>query len=127
MSKRKNRTPNLPKATVERAREQAAQNEGSTEERSEERAARRAERRAEREKVSANSRRGLQPAVPAASRKKENLANSTYLREALAKPTKFVSEEQLHEEYGYVLADVRNMFALAAALMVLMAILAQFI
>lgn len=125
MSKRKNRTPNLPKAAVERAREQV---EEAADERSEDRAARRAERRAEREKLSVAARRGgLQPAASVTARKKDNLKDSTYLRQALAKPSKFVSEEELHQEYGYVVADIRSMFVLAGALMVLMVVLAQFI
>jgi hypothetical protein len=49
------------------------------------------------------------------------------IRDLLENPTKTVSESQLREDYQHVLVDLRNMGVLAAALMVLLVILAQFI
>lgn len=43
----------------------------------------------------------------------------------LANPTKVVTEADLHKEYGYVIADLRSMGILAAALIVALVALAQ--
>ena len=55
------------------------------------------------------------------------MLDSEAMEEMLANPTKFVTEEELRGEYNYVLLDLRNMGMLAAALMVLLVGLAQFI
>jgi hypothetical protein len=47
------------------------------------------------------------------------------INELLHNPTKVVTEDQLRSEYGYVLADIRGMFALAAGLIVLLIALAM--
>ena len=44
--------------------------------------------------------------------------------ELLDNPTKTVTEAELHAQYGYVLADLRSMFALAAVLFVVMIVVA---
>lgn len=115
MSKRKERR-NLPKASVDRARDEV---DSSTS-----RALRRAARREER---SASSSSFDKPTITQRNREGSGGSSSEMLRQALAKPTKFVSEEQLHQEYGYVLSDLRNMFILAGGLFVLLIVLAQFI
>lgn len=48
-----------------------------------------------------------------------------YVRERLAHPTITVSEAELHQQYGYVVKDLRSMGLLAATLVVALIILAQ--
>jgi hypothetical protein len=135
MSKRKNRknAPNLPKAALERARAQArgeeyvppepvVEDEMPEEDEEEVEATDRADRRNER-----RSRRRTTPAQYSKRRSDGEPLTNDALETALARPTKFVSEEELHEEYGHVVTDIRNMFVLAAVLMVLLVALAQFI
>ena len=45
----------------------------------------------------------------------------------LANPTKFVTEEELREDYRHVITDLRNMGMLAAVLMIALVALAQLI
>lgn len=60
-------------------------------------------------------------------RNKSSEMDSEQIAHLLANPTKVVSEEELHEEYGYVLRDLRNMGVLAVLLMVVLVLLAQLI
>lgn len=137
-NKNKNTSPNLPESTLERARKQiqgeldegegevpskieAAKPVTPTASESEQRA-RRSRRQAARRQAASNPASGQFSNRP----KRDNLS-SEYIAELLANPTKTVTEEQLHEEYGYVLADLRSMGILTAALMVLLVGLAQFI
>ena len=141
MAKRRNKsnrntTPNLPESTLERARQQISgeleEGEGevqakgksaqSTTSADAAREARRSRRQAARRQVNSNVASGQY-----SNRTKSDNLSSEYIAELLANPTKFVTEEQLHEEYGFVLADLRSMGILAAALMVLLVMLAQFI
>ncbi|MCC6615024.1 MAG: hypothetical protein IT320_16220 [Anaerolineae bacterium] len=46
------------------------------------------------------------------------------VNDMLNHPTKIVTEDQLRSEYGYVMADIRNMFLLALGLIVLLVVLA---
>lgn len=46
------------------------------------------------------------------------------VNEMLLNPTKVVTEDQLRNEYGYVLADIRSMALLAAGLVVLLVVMA---
>lgn len=62
-----------------------------------------------------------------AQRSKRGELDGEQIAHLLANPTKIVSEEELHEEYGYVLRDLRNMGILAATLFVVLVMLAQFI
>ncbi len=43
----------------------------------------------------------------------------------LAHPTKIVTEDELRAQYGFVIADLRNMGLLALGLMVALVVLAQ--
>jgi hypothetical protein len=58
-------------------------------------------------------------------RRRERELTLAEIEDILAHPTKTVTEAELHAQYGYVLADLRNMGALAAALFVLLVVLAQ--
>lgn len=136
--KSKRTRPNLPQETLERARAQAGEEveeeaieQPETEdvkvaEEAKQKAQRR-EARARRRKASGITRQ--QQDSPQFSkdkrRRKTEEMDQSEIAYLLAHPTKEVSEEQLHEEYGYVLADLRNMGLLAAALFVGLILLAQ--
>ncbi len=141
MAKRRtksNRTtsPNLPESTLERARKQVSGEleEGSGEAFSkvstakpatpadEARRERRSRRQAARRQSGGGSASGQ-----FSQRSKRDSLSSEYISEMLANPTIHVSEAQLREEYGFVLADLRSMGILAAVLMIFLVLLAQFI
>lgn len=119
MSKRKKRntSPDLPQAALERARQQA--NEPEEETRST------TERRSERREPAI--RRSQPETISYSQRNKKDEMDSETMQHLLAHPTRIVSEEELQGEYQYVLNDIRSMFILAAGLMVALVILAQFI
>lgn len=152
MSKRKNRdrAPNIPQETLERARQQAEiaenveqQNSKKSDIAPSEAAARVQEtlRVSETSGLSREQRRaaqGVNPARrrPASSglpdaaprpRRKRNADELTVaeIEELLANPTKTVTEAELHAHYGYVLKDLRNMGILAAASFIFLIVLAQ--
>jgi hypothetical protein len=139
MAKRRNRAPNIPAETLERARQQAR---GVTEEVPVEKPVEtkpapvqsapatrtRTERRSEvRSSTAGSSRRAnLQSGQP--GRRTRNIEDMSpeMISNILAHPTKIVTEEELHQQYGYVLTDLRNMFLLAAALFAALILLAIF-
>lgn len=135
MSKRKNRKnqrPNLPKATLERARQQL--NEGVEEEQEEvveaapsRRSAARAESAPAPSPRAAGGRKGrLTPQQIERAKQRDELDAET-IAYTLAHPYKEVSDEELATEYRHVLLDLRNMGILAAVLIVMLVVLAQFI
>jgi hypothetical protein len=131
MSKRRNKKPNLPDDVLARARKQAGIEEPEeveeVEEEIEEPKKNGKNGNGEKSVVErAARRRKLSPVQLERSRKRGDL-DAEVIREMLENPTDFVSEEQLREEYQFVLFDLRNMGILAAALMVLLVALAQFI
>jgi hypothetical protein len=138
MAKRRKKRPNIPKATLDRARRQAGLTPASDEtpDESDATADDSADADSDGDSTSATpaqtsveraaQRRQLSLVQLERSRRKGEL-NSEMIQELLANPTDYVSEEQLHEEYEHVLIDLRNMGVLAAALMVLLVALAQFI
>ena len=149
MSKRKKRgskSPNLPQEVLDRARAQAkgetyvpdydapdASDDVAEEviEAEEEVTAAKSSRSSAsdiRSRRGSSRRRSAPAAAQYSKRRGGDVAiGSDAMQQLLTKPTKFVSEEELRSEYGYVVADIRNMFLLAGALMVLLVILAQFI
>jgi hypothetical protein len=64
------------------------------------------------------------PSTAAVARAETAALPQEMINELLQNPTKTVTEEQLRSEYGHVLADIRNMFILALALVILLFILA---
>lgn len=128
--RRRNKKPNIPDQTLARARRQAGvddvaeadDNTDSDEQESNEEASAEAATPPQ----SASRRRRIGAVKLERSRRKGELTNEM-IEEVLANPTTFVTEEQMQEEYQHVLLDLRNMGTLAAALMVLLVILAQFI
>lgn len=63
--------------------------------------------------------------APRPRRRKSEELTMAEIEDLLEHPTKTVTEAQLRADYGYVLADLRNMGALAAALFIFLIILAQ--
>jgi hypothetical protein len=131
MSKRRNRNSNanIPQETLERARQQAAGTNAASadeEEVAESKSARvepAAPARA-RTTVSAAARRGS-GAQSVRKRKSDDKMSPEAVADILANPTKAVTEEELRAQYGFVIADLRNMGLLALGLMVALVVLAQ--
>lgn len=129
MSKRKNRnqSPNIPQSTLERARQQlggdASESVAAVETKVEKAAPVVAE------KVEAVARpRATRPARPAGAparttSRKEDKHDMAYIRARLANPTRVVTEDQLKQEYGYVIKDLRWMGGLAAILVVALVVI----
>ena len=61
------------------------------------------------------------------SSKKRGQTDQDKIQYMLENPTKIVTEEELRKEYFHVLIDLRNMGLLAAVLIAVLVILAQFI
>ena len=122
MAKRRRKKPNIPKAALEHARQEAtddpqpAKSDGP---KAEVKAEPEAVKPAKAEnKPKPRRRRGDIESAKLAKRKNEGTLDSEYVAEMLANPTKVVTEEELHEDYGYVIRDLRNMGILAAVLFV---------
>lgn len=136
MSKRKQRKsgPDLPSDVLERARQQIAQESQppaeavpasapastprpaaapvSSYRRTAERAAR---RRAEQ-----------MPAQGRRNGEQRPVLDIDYVRDRLAHPTVIVTEEQLRQQYGYVIADLRRIALLAIGLVAALVVIARF-
>ena len=145
---RKSNAPNLPASTLERARRQAQGEVVESETEIEEELIEEAEEvaapiaqaatesksdravtssRRETRSSSSSSRRRTPDRVQTSRRSDKADLHTDAIEGALLKPTKYVTEEDLRAEYGYVVADIRNMAILAAVLMVALVILAQLI
>ncbi|MCA9914763.1 MAG: hypothetical protein KC496_15525 [Anaerolineae bacterium] len=122
--RRSSKKPNLPQSTLERARRQADGSADTPEEMPEKAAA------PVQEKPKASSaesrRRKVNPAQLERSRQRGELTHEM-IESMLHNPTVTVTQEQLREDYGHVLLDLRNMGLLAAVLFVVLVALAQFI
>jgi hypothetical protein len=128
VAKRRNSSsPNIPEETLRRAREQAQDGNETEQPRqanytySKSRAERRADLRAA---ESGAPRRRIQTDESGRRTRRVEEITPEYVAQMLANPTKVVTEEQLHQQYGYVLADLRNMFILAGALFAALIVLA---
>jgi hypothetical protein len=143
MSKRRNRkqSPNLPPEMLERARQQLGkveEAEETVEEEVQAAAPVQPEPKAPAAKPAApaprpvkssssttrarSNRRSLQPAQSRGDRKSDS-TDTRYIRSRLENPTRFVSKEQLKEEYSYVINDLRTMGVLAVILLVAMVVI----
>lgn len=120
MSKRRNRRtqPNLPDEVLARARREAGVEDAP------------AETDATDEAVPARRSRDQLPQVQRRKRQRdvepEELTGAE-IAERLANPTKEVTEEDLRQQYNYVLADLRSMGILAGLLFVIMIVVARFL
>ncbi len=119
--KKKSQAPNIPQEVLDRARDLVAEEEDASalEEtrKDQERRAARAERRARR--------RGS--AAPLEAQGERAVKDPTVVAEMLHNPSIVVSEEELKSTYSYVISDLRSMGILAAVLLVVLVLLAQFI
>lgn len=107
LSKRRKRRPNLPQSTLARARREAGLEATSA------------------SPVTSAPARARRSAAPRPPRRPRSLRSAEELTqdeiaERLANPLRQVSEAQLRAQYSYVIADLRSMGLLAAALFVLM-------
>lgn len=130
MSSRKTRksTSSIPKATLERAREQAGLPAEPTREATPTSEAKATPvKTASKPATSGNARKTRVTAAQLERAKKRDELDHEMVAHILAHPTKMVTEEELHQAYGYVLRDLRNMGLLAAALMVVLVVIAQFL
>jgi hypothetical protein len=132
MSKRKAKKrarPNLPQSTLDRARRQVdgedvnVPAEETTQETADASVDELTQARLEQQKR-IRERKRVQNKQSEVARSSGEL-DQEYISDMLANPVKVVTEEQMHEEYGHVVVDLRNMGLLAGALLVLLVILAQ--
>lgn len=129
MSKRRRKKPNLPQETLDKAREEAGLPLESDEEEAEEvevveAPASKATPASLQASASQRRRKRAVGAAQLDKRKAEGKLNSNYIADMLEHPTKVVSEEELHQEYGFVLKDLRNMGLLAASLFIVLIVMA---
>ncbi|GEM_PF-914387 len=82
-------------------------------------ASRRAEREARRRSITQMGDESARTPI------KTQLLDQDKITELLHNPTRFVSEDELRQEYSYVIADIRSMGILTGSLIVLMIVLAQ--
>lgn len=138
MSKRrkKGNKPNIPQATLDRARQQAGlpveepveEIEEIEEEPVKAQAAPKSPSKPKDTRPARRTRARSTGSVQLDTRKKRRSEPETYqIEDALAHPTVFPDNEDLQAEYGFVLRDLRNMFLLAAVLMVALVLMASFI
>jgi hypothetical protein len=139
MSKRKNRTANIPQETLDQVQGQAAKTApppANVE--SVEAAApkpvrvqtppRPRTRTSERRASGGNTRTEMPSGLKTrAERERERMLDINYVRNRLANPTVAVTEDQLHQEYSHVLKDLRATFVLAGILVVAIIVIGQFI
>lgn len=139
MSKRRERKPNLPQDTLNRARQQLAGDlieqtekplESAPEPTSETDQPAQATppsppRRTESSRERTSRRRTPGASSTSGISRKDKTSDPAYVRNLLANPTKIVTEDQLRQEYSYVLADLRSMGTLAAILFVALIVVAQ--
>lgn len=125
MAKRRRKKPNIPEAAMQHALEEAgvdADIDASDDDASEEVVAEVSNASVSKPAPTANGqarrRRREVSAAKLEKRKSQGTLDHDYIADLLAHPTKTVTEEELHADYGYVLKDLRNMGILAAVLFV---------
>jgi hypothetical protein len=130
MSKRKNRTqsPNIPQSTLDRARQQitgTSEPVAAVEAKVEKVAAVVEQAEAVARPVVERRARPARPAgsPPRITKHKEDKHDMAFIRARLANPTRIVTEDQLKQEYSYVVKDLRWMGGLAAILVVALVVI----
>lgn len=124
MAKRRRKKPNIPQAALDHARQEVNEPDQPASSNEEEATP---DQPTEVEAVSKSTieekpkprrrRRSLQSAQ-LENRKNQGELDGEYVADMLANPTKIVTEEELKQDYGYVIQDLRNMGILAAVLFV---------
>jgi len=113
MAKRTRKKPNIPQVALEQARQDSPDESGSDKTAP---VAAAPKTPAEVKHNPRRRRRELQ-AAQLNKRKAEGL-DPAYVADRLANPTKIVTEDQLKEDYGFVIQDLRNMGLLAGVLFI---------
>jgi len=125
MAKRRRKKPNIPQSALEQARQDANEDDVSSQSGS------KVESEAGNEVAQstvtnpatvgiskASRRRRSVQTAQLEKRKNQGSLDAEYVAEMLANPTKVVTEEDLHADYGFVITDLRNMGILATVLFV---------
>ena len=134
--RKKRSAPNISEEAIERARQQLGEADALEQpvEAQEDQAAdtdpphesRQKRRRRERRERSGQAQSEIVQYSQISKRKRETLDHET-IEQMLANPTKFVTEEELREDYRHVITDLKSMGMLAAVLMIALVALAQLI
>lgn len=114
MAKRRRKKPNISRAALEQARQDAGG--GGTESRGAADSPPKPEEAATNTVAKPRRRRRDLQSTQLEKRKSEGALDAEYVAEMLANPSKVVSEEDLRADYSFVIQDLRNMGMLAAAL-----------
>ena len=124
-STRRSRKNTLPKATLERARQQAGLEPEADVEENEAEESEVTPRQARAASSRRSGNRGKVTTMAQVERARaRGEIDQEMVRDLLANPIVTVSEEELHSDYGRVLVDLRNMGLLSAALIVLLIFIA---
>jgi len=120
--KRTRKKPNIPQAAIEQARQDNGIEEtpDSSEADSPSASAVSTTETAQStpSKPTRSRRRGRDLNAQLNKRKGDNGHDAAFVAEQLANPTKIVTEDELKEDYGFVIKDLRNMGILAGVLFV---------
>jgi hypothetical protein len=118
MAKRRRKKPNISQTALEQARQDANGGETPSTPQSEEATPQKTEAVASASQPKSRRRRRDLQAAQLDKRKNAGELDAEYVANLLANPTKIVTEEDLHQDYGYVIKDLRNMGILATVLFV---------
>jgi hypothetical protein len=120
MAKRRRKKPNIPQATLDQVRQENGVEETPDTSKSESKADEVASSATKSTPETPRPRRRGRDlhAAQLKKRKGDSALDPVFVAEQLANPTKIVTEEQLQEDYGFVIRDLRNMGVLAAVLFV---------
>lgn len=123
MAKRRRKKPNIAQTALEQARQEANGDETPNTHESESTpndtaSVATASKSTSDDKPKARRRRRDLQSAKLDKRKGEGGLDAEFVAEQLANPTKIVTEDELKEDYGYVIKDLRNMGILAAVLFV---------
>ncbi|RMG80931.1 MAG: hypothetical protein D6712_17245 [Chloroflexi bacterium] len=131
MARRKSRkkSPNIPQDVLEQARQENGdvaedENAQSEETATENEAVVAVERRSRRRRRRSSQPSAARKAERDLRRKKKGELSQEQIAYLLSHPTKEVDENELRDQYGYVVKDLRNMGLLAAALIVVLIVAA---
>jgi len=125
MAKRRRKKPNIPQAAMEHARQEMEQDEQPTKEEAKPspkadtpKQEKPAKTQPTEEPKPRSRRRNIEAAKLQKRKNADGPLDGEYVAEMLANPTKVVTEEDLKEDYGFVIKDLRNMGILAAVLFI---------
>ena len=118
MAKRRRKKPNISQTALEQARQEANDEATPNSPQAGQATSPKTEAVAKASQPKSRRRRRDLQAAQLDKRKNAGELDAEYVANLLANPTKIVTEEELHQDYGYVIQDLRNMGILATALFV---------